>query len=144
MRIVSLCEEHLAGAARLEELCFSAPWSVSSLQFLLRDGNFGLVVLCDDVVAGYVGVLAIPPDEWEITNVAVDPDFRRRGMGEALMCALADKAAQAGVTRISLEVRVSNAAAIGLYRKLGFVDCGVRKNFYSAPREDGVIMEKLF
>ena len=92
----------------------------------------------------YVGVLAIPPDEWEITNVAVDPDFRRQGMGEALMRALADKAAQAGVARISLEVRVSNGAAIGLYRKLGFVDCGVRKNFYSAPREDGVIMEKLF
>lgn len=144
MRIAVLGEEHLTGVARLEEQCFSAPWSVSSLRLLLRDGNFGLVMLCDDVVAGYVGVLAIPPDEWEITNVAVDPDFRRRGMGEALMCALADKAAQAGVARISLEVRVSNGAAIGLYRKLGFVDCGVRKNFYSAPREDGVIMEKLF
>ena len=79
MRIVSLCEEHLAGAARLEELCFSAPWSVSSLQFLLRDGNFGLVVLCDDVVAGYVGVLAIHPTNGKLPMWPLTPTFADGG-----------------------------------------------------------------
>jgi len=144
MTIVPLAESHLEGVAKLEQLCFSAPWSVPSLRLLLRDGNFGLVALCGGTVAGYVGVLAIPPDEWEITNVAVHPDFRRRGIGEAMMRALTDNAVESQTARISLEVRVSNEAAIGLYRKLGFADCGVRKNFYSSPREDGIVMEKNF
>ena len=93
-------------------------------------------------VAGYIGFLGVL-DELEVTNVATHPDYRRRGVGRALVAALLDYAKQGDFRRVSLEVRVSNAAAIALYESLGFTPCGLRKNFYSNPREDGVIYEIL-
>ena len=141
MRIHLLEASQLEAVAHIETLCFSSPWTAKSLELLLRDGNFGLVAVEGEQVVGYVGVLAIPPDEFEITNVAVHPDFRRRGIGEALMGALSEKARAESRARISLEVRASNEAALALYRKLGFTPCGLRKNYYTAPREDAVIMD---
>ena len=144
MKILVLDDSHLEAVAHIETLCFSSPWTAKSLKLLLRDGNFALVAMEGEVVVGYVGVLLIPPDEFEITNVAVHPDFRRRGVGEALMRALSEKVFAEGQARISLEVRASNEAAIALYRKLGFSSCGLRKNYYAAPREDAIIMDIFF
>lgn len=82
------------------------------------------------------------PDEGQIVNVATHPDHRRRGAGRMLMEAIEADARARSFTLLSLEVRVSNEAAIGLYRAYGFEIAGVRKGFYSAPREDAYVMLK--
>lgn len=126
--------------AELERLCFSHPWSASSLRLLTVPPNGGFVCFEGGRVVGYVGFLGVI-DELEITNVAVHPDFRRRGFGEALLRRLIDHANQTDAVRITLDVRVSNRAAVALYEKMNFVGCGLRKNFYSSPREDATVME---
>ena len=75
-------------------------------------------------------------------NVAVHPDFRRRGIGQMLVTALADELKQAGNRCLTLEVRASNAPAIAMYQKLGFEQVGLRKNYYRNPREDAKILRK--
>ena len=135
-----LNESHLDGVAELERLCFPSPWSREALGLLLRDGNFGTATLDGDTVVAYAGLVRAL-DEGEITNVATHPDHRKKGYARAVLLALIEAAREAGLVRITLEVRVSNAAARALYASLGFRDCGLRKNFYSSPREDGVIME---
>lgn len=142
MTIEPLSPRLLSAVASIETLSFSAPWSEASLGMLLDAPNGGLVAVADGTVTGYIGFLGVL-DELEVTNVATHPDYRRRGVGRALVAALLDHAKQGDFRRVSLEVRVSNAAAIALYESLGFTPCGLRKNFYSSPREDGVIYEIL-
>ena len=142
MTIEALSPRHLSAVAEIEALSFSAPWSEASLGMLLDAPNGGLAATVDGAVAGYIGFLGVL-DELEVTNVATHPDYRRRGVGRALVAALLDYAKANGFRRVSLEVRVSNAAAIALYESLGFAPCGTRKNFYASPREDGVIYEIL-
>jgi ribosomal-protein-alanine N-acetyltransferase len=91
------------------------------------------------VVAGYVGMY-LAGGEGEITNVAVAADFRRRGIGRALISELVARAGKRGVSRIVLEVRVSNHPAIALYEQMGFCRVGTRKGFYDFPKEDADIM----
>ena len=79
-------------------------------------------------------------DEGYISNVAVHPDARRQGIGDALIDALAAKAAELELAFLTLEVRESNAPAIALYAKHGFHPVGKRKNYYDAPKEDAVLM----
>ena len=126
--------------AIIEQLSFSAPWSEASLTLLTQGQNGGFAAVLGERAVGYVGFLSVL-DELEITNVAVHPDHRRQGIGDALIDALIKHAQSIEAVRITLEVRVSNVPAIALYEKFGFVPCGTRKNFYSNPREDAVIME---
>lgn len=140
--IVTLSAAHLSKVAEIEALCFSSPWSEASLGMLLTPPNGGFVALVDGSVAGYIGFLGVF-DELEITNVATHPDFRRRGAGQALVSTLLRHAKENGFRRVTLEVRASNAPAIALYESLGFTPCGLRKNFYASPREDGIIYEIL-
>ena len=141
-QIVTLGADHLSAVAELETLCFSSPWSETSLGMLLAFPNGGFAALIDDAVAGYIGFLGVL-DELEVTNVATHPDFRRRGAGRALVTALLDYARREKFRRVTLEVRASNTPAIALYEHLGFTPCGLRKNFYANPREDGVVYEIL-
>ena len=83
-------------------------------------------------------------DELDITNVAVFPDMRGHGVGSALMRRLFQEAEERNCFGVTLEVRVSNEAAISLYEKSGFVREGIRKGFYRAPAEDALIMWKYF
>ena len=138
--ISPLAHSHLAHVAEVEKACFNAPWSETSLGLLLTGQNGGLVALDGRRAVGYIGYLCAV-DEYEITNVAVSPDYRRRGIGEALLSALLSQARENGIVRITLDVRVSNIPATSLYQKLGFCSCGTRKNFYTAPREDAAVME---
>lgn len=135
-----LNESHLEGVAELERLCFAAPWSKSSLGLLLHNGNFGTVALDHGSVVSYAGLVRAL-DEGEITNVATHPNHRKKGHAKNVLLHLIETAREAGLIRITLEVRVSNTAARALYTSLGFKDCGLRKNFYASPREDGIIME---
>ena len=88
---------------------------------------------------GYVGCQTVL-DEGYITNVAVSPDFRRRGAARLLIAELIARAKEKGLAFVTLEVRESNAPAIALYAGVGFAPVGTRKNFYSNPAENALLM----
>ena len=134
-----ITKNDLADLAEIERLCFAEPWSSESLELLLKDGNFALCAVCDGRVAAYVGVISVAP-EGEITNVATHPDFRRRGLANALLTQLKLEAAKRGIYSIYLEVRRSNTPAQMLYQKQGFAVIGERKGFYKNPKEDAILM----
>ena len=100
-----------------------------------------LVAEEEGCVAGYIGSQTCG-DESDVMNVAVHPDFRRRGIAETLVIGLVDQLKAIGSRCLTLEVRASNAPAIALYEKMGFAEVGRRKNYYRNPREDALIMRK--
>ena len=137
---------HLEGAAELERLCFASPWSAQSLELLTNDGiGVGYVLEApaaestEGQLAAYGGML-ITVDEGQITNIAVHPDYRRRGYGAAIVRSLLRHAKDAKLDSVSLEVRASNTAAIELYKQAGFFEAGRRKGFYTKPTEDALVM----
>ncbi len=138
--IIKMNESHLSQVAQIEIQCFSTPWSENSLREELTN-SFArfFVALCDGQVAGYMGAHNVVGEVY-ITNVAVLPQFRRQGIAEALIKNLMDVTFSEGAEFITLEVRKSNAGAIGLYSKMGFEIVGERKNFYENPREDALLM----
>ena len=143
--IVPMTSGHLDQAAELEKICFSDPWSRRMLsEHLENECNRSLAAWRGDgVLLGYVGLLAVL-DEGHITNLAVRPEYRRRGVASALLDALDRLAAERRMAFLTLEVRSSNAAARALYAKHGYEAVGLRKNYYEHPREDAVIMTRTF
>lgn len=139
MRIERMLPEHLLAVAELERLCFSEPWSERSLELLLSETALGVVALEEERVIAYGGML-LAPGEGQITNLATHPDFRRCGAGRAVLCALIQRATEASLEQISLEVRTSNEPAIALYAAEGFIVAGRRPRFYRAPSEDALVM----
>ena len=142
-QILPIAREHLSDVAELERLCFAQPWSEDALGLLLTDAALGLVVTQNGRAVAYVGMMSVL-DEGQITNVAVHPDHRRRGLGAMLMTALDEAARERDLVEISLEVRVSNLGAITLYERSGYATVGRRPHFYSNPREDALVMMKSF
>ena len=134
-------ERDIKPMAEMDILCFSAPWSEESFAQEIRENRmaFYIVAEIDGRMAGYAGLWCIV-DEGHITNVAVHPDFRRRGVGEALISVLLDHTIKNGILSHTLEVRVSNTPAISLYSKFGFDPAGLRKNYYEDNGEDAIIM----
>ena len=140
VRIVPMDARHIAGVAALERACFSAPWSEQMLADELRnDCARYLIAECAGAVVGYVGVHQIL-DECYMTNLAVAPDARRRGVASLLLTRLLDMVQ--GAAFLTLEVRVSNAPAIALYERFGFARAGLRRAYYTAPREDALLMTR--
>ena len=132
--------EDIPEIARLEKLCFSAPWSENALlETMSREETFFLVAKCGESICGYVGCYYVL-DEGYITNVAVDPEYRRLGIGRALIEELTKRARDKKLAFLTLEVRASNGAAIALYEKTGFEKVGRRPRFYSDPCEDAELM----
>ena len=142
MRIAHMTAEHVPQVAALEKVCFSDPWSEKSVASELENPlSCWLVVLDGETVAGYVGSQTVL-GEADMMNLAVDPDFRRQGIGEALVLRLVAELKSRGAYCLTLEVRASNEAAIGLYDKLGFAAVGRRRGYYEKPREDACILRK--
>ena len=139
MKITRMTKRHLADVAELERLCFGEPWSAEALCLLLGDMAIGFVCEIDGRAVAYAGMMLVP-GEGQVTNVAVHPDFRRRGMGRMLTEALCSEAKARALEQISLEVRESNASAISLYQSLGFYEAGRRRRFYCNPSEDALVM----
>ena len=139
--IEKMSREHLSEVASIEEMSFSLPWSLESLELMLTDQASALVALEDGRVLGYVGMMCVL-DEGQIINVAVHPDARRRGVGRTLMEAAQTYAKERGIVFLSLEVRESNIAARSLYSSLGWEEQGIRKGFYSHPVENACVMTK--
>ena len=137
---MELC--HVSQIALLERRCFSAPWSETSVAGELTNPlSLWLVALAGGAVVGYVGSQTVL-DEADVMNVAVDPAYRRQGVGKGLMLALMAALRQAGVRTLALEVRASNEAAQALYKNLGFEQAGRRPGYYARPREDALILKK--
>lgn len=140
IEIRELCEEHIEPLSRIESEAFSMPWSPKDFRELLtRDYCMYLVALADGEVVGCCGMTNIC-QEGNIDNVVVAERFRNRGIAGAMLKELIARGEAAGIKAYTLEVRVSNAAAIHLYEKLGFVSEGIRPNFYERPAEDANIM----
>ena len=130
--------------SRLEEETFSMPWSADSfLQMIEKEDTAYFVAEEDGRLLGGCGLLLIA-GEGNITNVVVAPEARRRGVATGLLTYLLADGDRAGLTAYTLEVRVSNEAAIRLYEKFGFQWAGLRPGYYQRPREDAVIMTRAF
>lgn len=134
-------EKDIKPMAEMDLLCFTAPWSEASFDMEIRENRLAFYIVAEigSRLVGYAGLWRIG-DEGHITNVAVHPDFRRRGIGEALVTVLLTHTIKNGILSHTLEVRVSNAPAISLYSKFGFEVAGLRKNYYEDNGEDAIIM----
>lgn len=140
MVIRKMTEADLDQVLAIENETFSDPWSEDDFRnSLLDDKNDYLVVDIDGKIAGYCGFWGVL-EEGDIFNVAVKKEYRRQHIGETMLKALLEKGISRGITSFTLEVRCSNEPAIRLYETLGFTSAGIRKDFYSKPREDAVIM----
>lgn len=134
-------ERDIKPMAEMDILCFSAPWSEESFEKEIMENRMAFYIVAEigGRMAGYAGLWCIV-DEGHITNVAVHPDFRRRGIGEAMLSVMLDHTVKNGILSHTLEVRASNAPAISLYSKFGFEPAGIRKNYYEDNGEDAIIM----
>jgi len=133
-------EFYLDRILEIEDLCFSAPWSLNGFLQELENPLCQLwALMSDKVLLGYF-CLWVVREEMQLLNLAVHPGYRNRGHGSYLLAKMIDLALSGGISRIWLEVRVSGSAARRLYKKFGFVESGRRRNYYTDPAEDAIVM----
>ncbi|MDP8960795.1 MAG: ribosomal protein S18-alanine N-acetyltransferase [Actinomycetota bacterium] len=132
---------HLGAVHAIESSVYRRPWSTRMFasELAQRDSRVYLVALRGRRVLGYSGMVLVD-DEAHITTVVVAPQFRRQGIGTALVASLLRAARKRGMEAASLEVRVGNNAAQALYRRFGFAPVGVRPRYYEDTNEDALIM----
>lgn len=130
---------------RIERQCFSVPWTREQLERSMPDGMHELLVFdsAERGVIGYIGMMSVL-DEGYISNVAVEPEQRRRGAGRELVAAMLRRAERKKLSFVTLEARAHNEPAIALYSSMGFVRVGVRRRYYERPTEDAVLMTYYF
>lgn len=142
-KIVNGSAGHIDSLEELERSCFSVPWTREQLISQLPDQmHIFLVMEHKGTAVGYVGMMYVL-DEGYISNVAVSPAHRRRGLADLLIAEILRVAQDKDLSFVTLEVRQSNSPAINLYDKHGFVRVGQRKNYYDQPKEDAVLMTKF-
>lgn len=142
--LAPMTKEDIPLVAELERECFSSPWTEKGLlQELSNEGAVFFTARKDGRVIGYMGMHCVL-DECYIANIAVSTRQRRQGVGRLLLRYAEERAKERGCSFISLEVRVSNEGAIGLYLSEGYEKMGERRNFYSAPTENALVMTKTF
>ena len=153
LRIVPLSEEHIDNICEIETESFSDPWSREFFLDLL-DNDYAVCLVVEELppstsltppsqangaVAGYLIAYHIL-DEIQILNIAVKESHRHRKIATRLFDVIFEYAKAENAEEFTLEVRLSNVGAIALYKKLGFEIDGVRKNYYTNPKEDAVLM----
>ena len=121
----------------------SAPWSAETFKQCMTIGSLGWVIEDQHKIIGFV-LLLLKAGEGHILNIAVHPDYQRRGYGQQLFNKVISVACEEKVTILFLEVRASNLSAIALYKKMGFNQIGMRKGYYvhSEGREDALVLAK--
>ncbi len=135
-------EQDVPQVSANEAACFSDPWSENALaEAVCQKDSVYLVAELNGRIVGHCGVRNAAGDGY-ITNVAVCPDERRKGVGWRMLRALLQEGEKIGSTAFTLEVRAGNLAAVRLYEKAGFVSTGIRPGFYENPKEDALIMWK--
>lgn len=129
--------------SEIEAKSFATPWSPDAFEQEIRDNKLAVYYVAEehDRVVGYAGFWDVV-GELHITNVAVSPEKRGKGIGDLLMEALVQHASSGDYIALTLEVRVTNTVAINLYKKFGFVSMGVRRGYYTDTKEDAMIMWK--
>lgn len=133
-------DEDTIKAAKLEEEVFSMPWKADDFKEMIKASYAYYFVACiEDEVVGICGLRDVA-GEGEITNVVVSPLYRNKKIAYKLIEKVLDQCSQLNIKDVTLEVRVSNAPAISLYEKFGFISEGIRPNFYEKPNEDALIM----
>lgn len=141
--IVNGSEKHIEALELLEKQCFSLPWTREQLITQLPDErHIFLVTEYGGNAVAYVGMMYVL-DEGYISNVAVSPQHRKKGLADALIKRIVEISHEKELAFITLEVRRSNIPAISLYEKHGFVKVGIRKNYYDLPKEDAILMTKF-
>ena len=142
MEIKLMTKEDIPHLAALEQLCFSQPWSSTSLEYELNNPlSLWLVAHIDGKIAGYVGSQTVM-GETDMMNIAVSPEFRRQHIAQQLIEELIAQLKLRQSHCLTLEVRATNAPALALYQKLAFVQVGRRPGYYRNPREDALILRK--
>jgi [ribosomal protein S18]-alanine N-acetyltransferase len=132
----------VAEVVAIEQACFSTPWTEATFRGLLRRSDADLFVAeVDGGVVGYAVAWAVL-DQGELGNVAVAPAWRGRGLGARLVEIVIARSAERGVRELFLEVRLSNTRARHLYDRQGFRPVGRRRNYYSAPVEDALVLRR--
>jgi ribosomal-protein-alanine N-acetyltransferase len=138
-----MIEADIPAVLVIEGLSFSNPWSDATFRGEVQNKGISFPVVIvhepDQRVAGYIIYWQIR-DEVQITNIALHPDFRGRGIGETVLTVILKEVSGKGATFVTLEVRSSNTPAVSLYRKLGFKVLGTRKGYYGNPVEDAYVM----
>ena len=144
-RIIDTTQTQLEQIEKIEQQCFSCPWTLDQLRSQLSDDRHVFLAAVDagGTVLGYVGMMFVL-DEGYISNVAVAPAYRRQGVADALISALMTRAEELNLAFVTLEVRTGNEPAKSLYAKHGFVPVGRRKNYYDLPKEDAILMTRFW
>lgn len=127
----------------IERLSFPDPWTKISFADIATGKTnyiFLTAIFCGDIVG--FGCIYTVLDEMQIMNIAVMPELRGKGIASRLMDEIISEAKRQSSSIIMLEVRESNKAAIGLYKKYGFETVGLRKNYYRNPIENAILMDK--
>lgn len=128
----------------VERRAYEFPWSDGIFRDCIRAGYYCCLLMKDDTLLGH-GVMAVAVDEAHVLNLCVDPEAQGQGYGRTLLGHLMVKARAGGATRMLLEVRVSNAAAQALYASVGFIEIGMRRNYYPGRggREDAIVLSRV-
>jgi ribosomal-protein-alanine N-acetyltransferase len=141
VRISPMRRRHIRSILKIEEVVYPRPWAASvfasEIEQVPRARRYYVAHVGRRLV-GYGGLL-VAPDSAHITNVAVDPGFRRQGIATRVLLALARDAVDRGAPALTLEVRVGNDGAQQLYRRFGFVPAGMRKRYYEGT-DDAIVM----
>lgn len=140
-QIVPMTGYDIEAALDIERRAFSIPWTRRAFEEALRPEYSAVVARRGDLTVGY-GIAWGGHGQMHIVNLAVHEDFRRQGIGVALLRHILDAAREMSLARAALEVRVSNVAAIALYESQGFRKVALERGYYRDPREDAVIMVK--
>lgn len=136
-----MVENDIPAVVAIEEESFTIPWTAEIFEHEMTGNNYAhyIVAEMDEEIIGHCGMWIVL-DECHITNIAVLIRHRGQGIGEDLLRKAIELCKEMDVRLMTLEVRVSNVAAQGLYRKFGFQDGGIRKKYYSDDQEDALVM----
>ncbi|MED4228197.1 ribosomal protein S18-alanine N-acetyltransferase [Neobacillus cucumis] len=134
-------EEDIDQVLEVEHASFTTPWSREAFYNEIHNNKFAVYIVLeeDNKIIGYCGTWIVI-DEAHVTNIAILPEYRGKRLGDALLNKLISVAREMGARSMTLEVRVTNHVAQSLYRKFGFKNGGIRKNYYSDNQEDALIM----
>ena len=143
IHILKMTTEHIKQVHKIEEDCFSIPWSEKSFYDELTKNKMAIYIVAkeDDEIVGYGGMWHVI-NEGHITNIAVKKQHRKKGIVTKIINALIEIAKEKEMIGITLEVRVSNDIAKSLYKKSGFIIEGIRKEYYDDNKEDAIVMWK--
>lgn len=144
MMIIPMTAETVGAVAKLESACFTTPWSEKSIREELENTwAFWLTAMVGETLAGYIGI-QFGLDGGDIVTIATSPEMRGKGVAKLLVSAAVERLKEKNLGYLTLEVRPSNEAAIGLYQSFGFRQVGRRPRYYKNPTEDALLMTKFF